>query len=563
MDGLAELGSIAISEKQPTGINIRYDDEFEFIEDELARQGALIDRGQVKWDEVSLAAVNILTNKSKDLKVSCYLIRALYEQQGFKGLAAGLTINRQLLETFWDELYPLKDIARANAYEWLSSKFESIFTDLKSEAAPILERLNDIELCYANIQKIEAFLIEKLSDKAPALGDLRRDLNHFIEHLKEKNIAAEARESTKEAQQIAQKNDNIEKNTELPPAVNIPEKQAAKVIKNEHLYTASDVTFNASEVTSEKGRNKIFRHCHEVLRNVTAWSLTENLDSPSAYAINRFSTWMGINQLPMHNDNVTPLKPLPKDKINTYINLFNSGNYQELIPQIEQSFSKSPFWLDAHRMVAQGLDALSLKESANQVREHLGIFIRRFPQIIELKFSDNTDFADQQTKQWINRDILSGNTNQSISVVHTDEDIDNDEVLSQANELVKKQKMKEAVQLFQNQISLQASLKKQMFWKYHLARFCYDNAQYKMSLSLLKEIDRFLMNNRLESWEPDLVKNVVYLILLCSESDQQRHIEDKSESTNALSDDKHKRNELNQLYSRLCQLDPVLALDIK
>ena len=123
--------------------------------------------------------------------------------------------------------------------------------------------------------------------------------------------------------------------------------------------------------------------------------------------------------------------------------------------------------------------------------------------------------------------------------------------------------MKEAVQLFQNQISLQGSLKKQMFWKYHLARFCYDNAQYKMSLSLLKEIDRFLMNNGLESWEPDLAKNVIYLILLCSESDQERHIEDKSESTNVLSDDKHRRNELNQLYSRLCQLDPVLALDIK
>ena len=562
MDGLAELGCIAISETHPTGINIRYDDEFEFIEDELARQGSLIDRGQVKWDEVSLAAVNILTNKSKDLKVSCYLIRALYEQQGFKGLAAGLTINRQLLETFWDELYPLKDRARANAYEWLSSKFESVFTDLKADAAPDREALNYIEQSCDTIQKIEAFLIEKLSDKAPALGDLRRDLNHFIEHLRKKNTAQETQKIREEAEQIAQQNNNIEKNAELP-AVNTPEKQAAEVIKNDHLYTASDMTFNASEVTSEKGRNKIFRHCHEVLRNVTAWSLTENLDSPSAYAINRFSTWMGINQLPMHNDNVTPLRPLPKDKINTYINLFNNANYQELIPQIEQSFSKSPFWLDAHRMVAEGLDALSLHESANQVREHVGIFIRRFPKMIDLKFSDNTDFADQQTKQWINREILSDNTNQSISVVHTDDDIDIDEVLSQANELVKQQKIKEAVQLFQNQISLQGSLKKQMFWKYHLARFCYDNAQYKMSLSLLKEIDRFLMNNGLESWEPDLVKNVVYLILLCSESDQERHIEDKSESTNVLSDDKHRRNELNQLYSRLCQLDPVLALDIK
>ena len=221
MDGLAELGSIAISEKQPTGINIRYDDEFEFIEEELAKQGSLIDRGQVKWDEVSLAAVNILTNKSKDLKVSCYLIRALYEQQGFKGLAAGLTINRQLLETFWDELYPLKDRARSNAYEWLSSKFESIFTDLKSDAAPVLERLNDIELCYDNIQKIETFLIEKLSDKAPALGDLRRDLNHFIEHLREKNTAQETQKIREEAEQIAQQNNNIKKKSELA-AINSP-----------------------------------------------------------------------------------------------------------------------------------------------------------------------------------------------------------------------------------------------------------------------------------------------------------------------------------------------------
>ena len=132
-DVLAELGVVPISGTQPTGVNIRYDDEFELIEDELAKQGSLVDRGPVKWDKVAQAAINILSNKSKDLKVSCFLIRALYETDGFKGLAAGLRINQQLLENFWEQLYPAKQRARVNAYEWLGSKFDNAFLELQFE----------------------------------------------------------------------------------------------------------------------------------------------------------------------------------------------------------------------------------------------------------------------------------------------------------------------------------------------------------------------------------------------------------------------------------------------
>lgn len=558
---LSEVGFLPISADQPAGVDVRYDDDFDFIEDELSKQGSIIDRGQINWDNVMHTSLNILSNKSKDLKVSCYLTRALFENDGLPGLQAGLSINYQLLTTFWDDLFPIKPRARANAYEWLSDKFELLFDNLN----PDVKSLTCLEDTYNIMQKIEQFLNEQLSDNAPALGNFRRAIYELLESVKQlKNNEDES----KLKQQIREKEES-NSNEHIQP-VRESERSDYKQINSEKhdkdLTEPEQVFLNKMQIIppvtktdsiSEKEHNKIIRHCHEALRNLSSCSINKSLDTPSAYAMNRFSTWMGISKLPMHQNCVTPLKPVPKDKVVYYTDLFNNKSYQELIPLVEQSFSKAPFWLDAHRLVSCSLEALGMNDASNQVKEYLAIFLRRFPELPDLKFSDQSAFADQSTRQWINSEIVADNSNQNNITANVNDTLYDEAIINKARDLAKQKKIKQAINLFQNNIMVQEDLRKKTFWKYHLAQFCYDNAQYKLAFFLLKEIDGFLQKYNLKYWEPDLEKKVVYLLILCLKNGFINSIDEDKTGNNK----EHK--EINKLYPRLCQLDPILALEVE
>jgi type VI secretion system protein ImpA len=61
------------------------------------------------WEKVSELAKQILTTQSKDLEVASWLIEALLRNHGFAGLRDGFRLVRELIERYWDLLYPLPD----------------------------------------------------------------------------------------------------------------------------------------------------------------------------------------------------------------------------------------------------------------------------------------------------------------------------------------------------------------------------------------------------------------------------------------------------------------------
>ncbi len=624
-----DIATRPISAQQPSGENVRYDDDFELLEDELSKQGALIDRGRVNWQKVMDFSVDILTEKSKDLKVSCYLTRALYELYDFKGLARGLIINQKLLDNYWLDLYPKKLIARANSYEWLSSKMEPLLDKFTFPSGKIsTDFSDDIEHCYQSIKTIEDFLAVQLGKNAPALGKLRRSLNNILEQAKEQqqqnsihnsqqvqpgqeqeiNVAGDqantgehklktnARYQAGESNKVSQVVQTAENDPDLTSVAQDDNHQS--VIKNVITSVTNSVT-NTKAITvidvdnsTEKERSKLLKECQEAVRNIALVELGNNINSPSSYAKNRIATWLNINQMPMNKEGITPLRPIPADKYKLILEMFNQEKYKETILLAETSFSRSPFWLDAHRFVCQALELSGYMDSAIQVKEYLGVFLRRFPDIVNLKFTDQTDFADPQTKQWIKKTILveqkkNITTDIKISTDTTNSDHDLEQVLEQADTLILQNQLKEAVLIFQNKIKQQSNEKQKIYWKYYLARFCYDNAQEQLAVAILKEIDGFILNNNLQCWEPDLARNVTGLLyqslkistdkasLKQAEENQLEGSIEASESASIKGLDSvlmsqsfqnklqnNIQNELTQLYTRLCQLDPVLALEI-
>lgn len=61
------------------------------------------------WRVVLELAPAILKNESKDIEVACWYTEALLRKAGFQGLRDGFSLIRQLIDTYWDDIYPRPD----------------------------------------------------------------------------------------------------------------------------------------------------------------------------------------------------------------------------------------------------------------------------------------------------------------------------------------------------------------------------------------------------------------------------------------------------------------------
>jgi type VI secretion system protein ImpA len=61
------------------------------------------------WKPVLQLADKITTDESKDLQIVSWWIEALLRIHGFAGVRDGFRLARELIEAFWDQLYPLPD----------------------------------------------------------------------------------------------------------------------------------------------------------------------------------------------------------------------------------------------------------------------------------------------------------------------------------------------------------------------------------------------------------------------------------------------------------------------
>ena len=141
-----------ISEQAPCGIDLREEEEFELIEEAVRelvwRPG---EEQDYSWVET---AEDILTGKSKDLKVLVQWIFGLVAMEGVSGLALGMSALRAILETHWDRLWPRKPRSRFNAISFLAN--ERFLSRLQA-VTPTEEDRPWIEICSTELETLKDF----------------------------------------------------------------------------------------------------------------------------------------------------------------------------------------------------------------------------------------------------------------------------------------------------------------------------------------------------------------------------------------------------------------------
>jgi len=358
-----KLGVTPIDEQNPTGTNIKYDEDFEKIESEISKLTSPSASGEIDWGLVAKLSENILETKSKNILVSVYLSYALFKTKGIDGLSNGIKVLADLLENYWEGLYPpLKRIkGRKNAIEWLLDKLNKEFENIE-----LFEVQNDFkEELLANLKKIDNFLNEHIDD-APLFYNLIKLIDMKLSlHVESKQeiVEEKIKEDTLKSQQD-------KKPLEDTPIVD-------KDVEKDFLALVSSLSLFTGEMIKAKDyRSELF-------------------------VITRAFAWLDIYESPSSTNNATMLSPPDTQEIELLQKLYDEKDFSSLLWTAESRITTYLFWLDLHFYVAESLSNLGQIQASQSVLEQTRYFVKKLPKLENLTFSDSTPFANKMTKKWL------------------------------------------------------------------------------------------------------------------------------------------------------------------
>ena len=102
-----------ISSDQPCGQDLSFSNEFHAIKIAKTQDDPLLDQGdwvaepkQADWHFVEQKSIELLTGKSKDLRLLGWLLEAWSNLYGFEGTAKALELMHRTLNKYWTQLHP-------------------------------------------------------------------------------------------------------------------------------------------------------------------------------------------------------------------------------------------------------------------------------------------------------------------------------------------------------------------------------------------------------------------------------------------------------------------------
>jgi len=524
-----------ISADNPAGNQLEDDPDYDKINTEIQKVGSL--HGEVvDWGEVVRAGTAILTQKSKDISVAIWLCMGLYQTQGYKGLSIGLEICSNIIDKFWEVLYPpLKRIrGRAAPIIWLSARL----TPLVTEKAPTNSDAEAVISCATNLEKFVELLDAKFGDNsptksdAPNILDLRKVIQSYAIKFKVEEKPAQAEVIEKPPEQQA------------TPSTTVTTASA----------TSPPTTGQAVEFTSVDSAYQFIMRAANFLRE-------NKPDNPIPYKLSRIVKWYPMTKLPPATDGKTQIPGILPQLVQAFQNLINSAEWDILLKQSEANFPNAPLWFDLQRFIDRAMTELGASyESARQViREEMANLVRRFPGILDLQFKNGIPFADGQTKMWVEAEVLpsvattiSESGGAKVSEETTSKKDGIAEIVAEARRIVAGGKLEDALSLLNGHL-INASLRRDQFlWRLNLAKLCLDAGNAKLALPQLESLDEEVRQFSLEQWEPDLAVDVLRSLLQC----RKKLMQDIKQPSPEL------MSIINELYSRLCRLDVVSALNL-
>jgi len=535
---LYAIGTDPISAEQPCGENVRYEADFEQLEAELAKQESL-DAEIVDWNVVVDLSSRIIKNSSKDLLVGSYLCNALLLNEAYTGLAVGLKILNDMVEQHWDCLFPpaKRMRARQSAFTWLAEKAGMYISTnpptAAADAAAVIE-------AAAMLKQLDSALVDKMGDQAPLLTELSTPLKNYLK-------SAEA-ETAKSEQAAAKKEEEPgETVAESAPVTEAPVKAAKP-------KPEVDALPEAGTLESEADSKKVLRQLQSTIRELASFWITQKPSDARAYRLTRQAVWMVVENAPPDNNGVTQINPPTPERLKYFEAQQEKADPVALIPELEKTLARSPFWLDGHFQLVKSLRGLGgeYESAAQTVIRELNCFLTRLPEVINLSFADETAFASDQTRMWLDAEVL----NQAGDVSSADSARLEGEswslALTEAKQLAASGKNEQALTIMNNGLASAGQMRDQIYWRCALAELLFQSGNTDAASAILESVSQQAQSRQMAEWEPQLLSKIYNLLYQCYQKQQK-----------SKKDDKSLQHKTEQAFEQLCWFDPVTALSVK
>ncbi len=475
----ASLGNTPISEDNPTGSDCRYEDTFEILQAEIDKLSSPTAEGKVDWSKIVETSAGILKTQSKDLTVASYLAVGLVHNHKVEGLDQGIQILKDLVETYWDNLYPPKKRMRGRegAFTWWLEKTEETFQQIKPKPIPaeLAERMQ------GNLAALDAQLVEKMPDP-PLLRPVQRQ----IEAIPVEKAPAAKEEAAAE------------------PVAAAPKAPAAAAVAPKPQADAEE----PSSIESDKDALKSIDVALKRIRESSLFLLQRDLSNPLAYRYRRMASWSGLSALPPNSEGATQIPPPPPQMVSELTALQDEDNWPALIQNCEQKLSQFRFWFDLNHMVAQGLKKLGNDhhKALDEVCRETAYFLQRLPGLDNLAFADGMPFADPQTRKWL-KTIGFGEGGVPTAAgagTESGQDAHFDAKVQKALAMARKKRLTAAVSLLQDEMQQTPSHQYKMRWRLAIVQVLLAVKKSQLALphieQVLSDIDAF----NLEAWDPPM-----------------------------------------------------------
>lgn len=495
----------AISAEAPAGEDATFDIGFERARTELDKL-ASVDAIVPDWELIVKLADELLSSKTKDLRLAAWSTLAKSWVSGFEGLAEGLLVLHALVSGFWDTAYPQKRArARANLYGWLC---ELLFTcldprDVARADGPALQTASEL------FEQVDGVLRERLGDDLyPGPGRIRTLLRS--------KLAA------------------IPPPTPPPPVHEDPQQQASSPSAERGPMTMREPNALLPMTTPEQATEAL-RVASETILEACTLLQTEQPTSAPAYEVRRLASRIRLGP----RVSVAP----PADGVVTRVeSLVASGEYAKAVLEAEAALDHSPRSLDLYRAELAALERLGPSYEAVRVvvERELRAILAADPQALERRFEDGAPAADPATRVWADGLRRRGASPDALLLEH---DADVSARLQWAHGMLQDGRGPEAIALALGLSRRAPDGRGRYLGMLAIASAALAAKQGALVAPVLEDLRADVERHRLEEWEPRLCIPLYAVLLAC--------VRDGVLSISASE---------SELYARLYRLDPVEAL---
>lgn len=511
---LAQLGKEPIPGDNPAGTDIRMEEAYDALSREIEKLSSFSAAGGIDWKKVLQLSADISATKSKDLLVFSYLCVALMKTEGLEGLAGGVRIMRDLLETFWESMFPAKARMRGrkNAVEWWVERIRAGAGEMGQQTWEGSKKDAFID----DLRAIDEFFANNMED-APILSPTISAINGLIAV----EAAGQAEEKPSPAGDAGRAED--------------PARKTAPAAAGNGISPAGDI----------QDREMLFTQGLDLLDRYASAAMQDGAPDAVSFRLRRICAWFPVEELPLHEGGKTLIPPPDEQVAEILRGLSRSGKWGDLLQAAESRVGEYLFWLDLQCYAAEALDNMNHAEVAESVALETLLYVKRLPGVERLTFADGTPFANEQTRQWLKGLTETGGGSQAPSGGGDDAKMTVAKAVSDAIETARAGRLSDALSSLREKMNQAAGLRERFIWEIGFCRFLIHVKQVRVAIPYMHELISCLDQYKVERWEPELATEALTTVL----SGLRLQTPAKDE---ALMDD---------VLNRIAALNPMAALE--